>query len=295
MKLPPLTALRAFEAAARHQSITKAALDLNVSPGAVSQQIKRLEGHLGTALFTRDKKRIQLTVEGHKLAETVRTALGDIAETAHDIQHREQRPLRVSMPPAMAAYWLMPRLASFQEEHPDVLIRIDATTEVADLQSGIVDMAIRFGEGNYPGLNATFLMRDDVFPVCSPTLLPPEQQPYPLTELANYPLLHYEIASFPQVYLSWARFLRQFNLTGIDTNKGPVFYQHYVLQQAAIHHQGIALAQSNLVAEDLRAGRLVRPFAESVPHDCAYYIVYPRNAKVRPEMLAFRLWLEKNV
>lgn len=295
MKLPPLTALRAFESAARNLSFTRAAEDLHVSQGAISQQISRLEEYLGVILFVRDKRRIQLTAEGHQLAETVRRAFSDIADASQHIQHKDQQPLSVSVPPAMAAYWLMPRLASFQAGHPEVTIRLDATTNVANLQAGEVDMAIRFGEGNYPGLNSVFLMRDQVFPVCSPAFLAQAKTPLPLGKVADYPLLHYEVLSGPRVHYSWSRFLGQFNLTGIDTHKGPVFHQHYVLLQAAIHHQGIALAQSNLVEAELRSGRLIRPFAESVPHNCAYYIVYPQEGKIRPEVLAFQMWLESQV
>lgn len=285
-RLPPLNSLRAFEAAARHLSFTAAADELNVTQAAVSHQIKALEDRLGMPLFRRLNRALLLTEAGQTLYPATNNAL-DILATAVDRLHRHDKTgeLTITTMDSFAASWLVPRLVRFQKAHPDIDIRITTSDVAIDFARENVDMAIRYGFGDWPGNYVEPLMREEVFPVCAPSLLasgPPLKKP---GDLKHHPLLHDDMR------VDWRMWLMAAGEPEIDPSRG-VSYQHSNLViQAAEQGDGIALARSVLVSAALEAGRLVKPFDLSLPINFAYYIVCPTGNEDRPKIKAFRKWL----
>ncbi|HEV2676599.1 MAG TPA: transcriptional regulator GcvA [Aliidongia sp.] len=290
-RLPPLNALRAFEAAARHLSFLKAAEELHVTAGAVSQQIKTLEDHLGLKLFRRQPRGVLLTDAGQLYGKRIGELLDQVAVATRDLARQSSGPvLTVTTMPSFAARWLIPRLGAFGRIHPGIAIRTLADDKLATFKDDDVDVALRFGAGKYPGLIADFLFREEVFPVCSPRLL---DGPLPLRRLADlsgHILLHDE--PHPGLHeLEWSEWLAKQGVHHIDARQGPRFtYTHMSLTAAAMG-QGVALGTSVLCADDLESGRLVRPFPNKIVADFAYYLVFPPVALDRPLVVAFRNWL----
>jgi len=283
--LPPLTALRAFEAAARLLSFTRAADELAVTQAAVSHQIKGLEEWLGVLLFQRMPRRLVLTEAGRELLSSVRDAFDRIeAAVSRTRRNDGSGPLTVTVVPSFAAKWLVPRLGRFQAAHPDIEVRIAADARLTQFDDG-VDLAIRAGRGHWPGLVCERLLDEELFPVCSPRLL---AGPMPLSEpadLRHHTLLHDDFEH------DWRMWLQAAGATGIDWRRGPRFSDSSMVVQAAVEGQGVALARSALAHEDLKAGRLVRPFRIDIASDLAYYIVCPAAHVGRHKVRAFRDWL----
>lgn len=290
-RLPPLNALRAFEAAARHLSFTKAAEELHVTQAAVSHQVKHLEQSLGLPLFRRTNRAILLTDAGQSYLPAVREALDAIAEATERIGSQRQRgPLRISVLPSFAAKWLMPRLARFREEHPNIDVLLSATNELVDLHQEEVDAAIRFGRGTYPDLDITFLMSESVFPVCSPRLL---EGAHPLKrpgDLKHHTLLHDEVLGTVDDP-DWRIWLAAAGIDDIDPRRGPGYSDSSLVLQAAIAGQGVALARSTLAHDDLLAGHLVKPFGPTLRSGFRYRFVSTRLRARDPRVQAFRGWL----
>ena len=286
--LPPLNGLRAFEAAARHLSFTRAAEELNVTQAAVSHQIKGLEGRLGMRLFRRLNRALMLTDEGQRLLPATRDAFDRLAEAVAGLKARDTAgPLTVSVMPSLAAKWLVPRLSRFQEHYPDIDLRITALERLVDLVRDDVDIAIRFGSGKWPGVRADMVLEDRVTPVCTPALLQRLGQP---ADLAHVTLLHESMepmVNFPD----WSTWLQAAGVSGVDVSRGLRFSHTHILLQAAIDGRGVALGQLALAADDLAAGRLVAPFELSLPAGYAYYVVYLPGAADRPKIKAFREWV----
>jgi LysR family transcriptional regulator, glycine cleavage system transcriptional activator len=290
-RLPPLNALRAFEAAARNLSFLKAAEELHVTAGAVSQQIKALEDHLSLKLFRRQARGVLLTDAGQRYGKRIGELLDQIENATRDLgRHSGGAALTVTTMPSFAARWLIPRLGAFGRLHPAIAVRTLADDKLATFLDDDVDVGIRFGAGRYPGLVADFLFREEVFPVCSPRLLegpPPLER---LGDLAHHTLLHDE----PHLglhELEWSAWLAKRGVRHIDAHQGPRFtYTHMSLTAAAMG-QGIALGTSVLCADDLESGRLVRPFPDKVVADFGYYLVFPQAALDRPPVVAFRDWM----
>jgi LysR family glycine cleavage system transcriptional activator len=290
-RLPPLNALRAFEAAARHLSFLKAAEELNVTAGAVSQQIKTLEDHLSLKLFRRQARGVLLTDAGQRYGKRIGELLDQIAAATRDLGRQSGGPvLTVTTMPSFAARWLIPRLGAFSRLHPELAVRTLADDKLATFQDDDVDVAIRFGAGNYAGLTADFLFREEVFPVCSPRLLEGDMPPRRLEDLAHHTLLHDE--PHPGLHeLEWSAWLAKRGIRHIDAHQGPRFtYTHMSLTAAAMG-QGLALGTSVLCADDLESGRLVRPFPDKIVAAFAYYLVFPPMALDRPRVVAFRDWM----
>ena len=284
-RLPPLNALRAFEAAARHLSFTKGAAELYVTQAAVSHQVKALEEHLGVRLFKRLDRALALTREGEALFVVVRDAFDRLDQAAARLMGGggERETLVVTSLPSFAARWLVPRLGRFGRAYPHIDVRLEPSIELADFERDQVDVAIRYGRGHYPGLSSEWLLDEELFPVCSPALL---EGPKPLRapeDLRHHTLLHAESED-------WEMWLRPMGVEGVDAARGPVFQDSSMLLQAAVAGQGVALGRSVLAAEDLAAGRLVRPFSLSQPAGYAYYLVYPARAAETPKVKAFREW-----
>ena len=285
--LPPLTALRAFEAAARHLSFTRAAQELHVTQAAVSHQIKTLEDHLSSHLFLRQGRAVALTEAGQVLLPPVRAALDLMADGCALVRSAtRQGILLVTVAPSFAGNWLVARLPRFNERQPDIEVRISATHDLIDFSRDDADVGIRTGTGTWPGdLRVDRLMTEDLFPVCSPRLLergPPLREP---ADLRHHTLLH------DMMEEDWRTWLRAAGVEGVNADWGPRFnYSEHVLT-AAIRGQGIALGRSVLVAENLAAGELVRPFDISLPAEFAYYVVSPNATADRPHIRAFREWI----
>jgi len=285
-RLPPLNAVRAFDAAARHLSFTRAAEELNVTQAAVSHQIKGLEDWLGLPLFRRANRALELTDAGAAYLPGVRGAMELLMEATERLTRSETSPtLTVSTLPSFASKWLLPRLTRFQVEHPEIDVLLQTSEEVVDFTRRDVDLAIRLGTGRWPDLRVERLMTEDLFPVCGPTL-PTSSRPLNVPEdLRHHTLLHddYEIG--------WEQWCRAAGVEGIDVRRGPRFDNSALMIQAAIAGQGVCLARAVLAADDLAAGRLIRVFATRIPGDSAYYVCAPPHHFRRPKVRAFRDWL----
>jgi len=293
-RLPPLTALRAFEAAARHLSFKRAADELHVTPAAVSQQVKTLEDWCGRPLFRRLTRALALTEAGAAALPGLSDGFDRLDEAASGLKvDTDGGILTVSVPPAFGAKWLLPRLGRFRGAHPAFDVRIDATELLADFAGDGVDLAIRYGSGGYAGLDEVRLMEDVAFPVCSPDLLrdgPPLQAP---DDLKAHTLLHVDWRTLRETAPSWEMWLRAAGVAGVDPRRGLRFTAETMAVQAAIDGQGVALAAAAIVADDLAAGRLVRPFPPSDGERtifCYYVVCPPRNLR-DPKVQAFRDWV----
>jgi LysR family transcriptional regulator, glycine cleavage system transcriptional activator len=284
-RLPPLNGLKAFEAAARSESFTRAAKELNVTQGAVSHQVKALEDTLGLKLFHRERQRLILTEAGRDYLTVIRDALDQIAVgTERLLQRQGSGVLTVSTSPDFAAKWLVNRLGRFAETHPDVDLRVSATTHYADFARDDVDVAIRHGDGNWPGLDVQRLYSERLFPVCSPKLVAGRNRITKAADLLKFPLLCLEDAK------NWTRLLEAAGVKS-TVRPGPVLNRASMLIDAAIDGQGIALARTALAAWDLINGRLVRPIDVSLRMANTYWMVCPKAAASVPKIAKFRNWL----
>jgi len=292
MKLPPLAPLRAFEAAGRHLSFTRAAAELHVTQGAISQQVKQLELQLGFALFRRLPRKLELTEQGRAFHDVVGGALRQIADKAEALKTADDnRPVTVSVVPSFAAKWLIPRLTQFRRDHPEIAVRVDADHRRVDLRASEVDLAVRFTGRRYPDLHSIELFRDRVFPVCSPDLVREGRAPRRLEDLRDAMLLHDHAAMSDEITSDWEHWVRQVGVEGVDVTKGSGFTQGDMVLQAAMQGDGIALTRSSLAELDLASGRLVRPLDVSIPCPWAHYIVCLEEALRRPHVAAVYDWL----
>jgi LysR family transcriptional regulator, glycine cleavage system transcriptional activator len=283
--LPPLNALPSFEAAARHLSFSRAADELRVTHGAVSRAVRNLEDHLGVQLMLRATRSVRLTPIGASFAAEIRGVLEHLAAATSAATGQTSGIVSVSTIDSFAARWLMPRLFRFRRTHGDIDVRVATSERLADFVSDGIDIAIRCGGGQYPGLSTELLMKEDHFPVCSPKLL---KGRYPLrtpADLARHTFLHDVFT------VDWAIWLRSAGINNVDPYRGPTFLSSDHAIQAAIRGEGVVLGRSALVADDLATGRLVQPFELSLPAGFAYYVVYPPRALKRPKVKALRDWL----
>ena len=290
-QLPPLKALRAFEAAARHLSFTKAAQEMNVTQAAISHQVKTLEDSLQIQLFRRFNRRLMLTDAGQTYLPQLTEALDRIDAATRRLRAVDDSgDLKVSVATSVAAKWLLPRLVRFRQKHPDIDVSVSASDKLVDFNRDDIDMGIRYGYGVYPGLRVDKLMQDTVFPVCSPALL---QGPLPLREpadLKHHTLLHEEWGEMINAP-DWRAWLTAAGVTDVNPARGPGYSHSSLSLQSAIDGHGVSLARSSLVALDLEAGRLVQPFGPALPTHFACYVVSPEAAAERPKIKAFRDWL----
>jgi LysR family glycine cleavage system transcriptional activator len=293
-KLPPLNGLRAFEAAARNLSFTRAAEELHVTPAAVSQQVKSLESYFGVRLFKRLTRALSLTDAGKAVLPLLRDAFDQLAEADRVIRNRrDDRVLVVSVAPSFAAKWLVPRLSSFSKACPDYELRIDATDRLADFDRDGIDAALRYGLGDYPGLTVVCLLEELVEPVCSPALLEGKAPLRRPSDLRHHTLIHMQPHSDTDAAPNWAMWLKAAGVDDVDPHRGPRFSMESLAVQAAIEGQGVALVAGALVTDDIDKGRLVRPFPESAGSKTrfCYYLVYPSHDEASPKLVAFRDWV----
>jgi LysR family glycine cleavage system transcriptional activator len=285
-RLPPLNALKAFEAAARHESFTRAAEELCVTQGAVSHQVKALETELGTKLFTRERQRLVITEQGREYLAVLRDALDRIALGTERLRQRQSSGvLTVSTSPDFAAKWLVNRLGRFSEAHPEIDLRISATMQHVDFAREDVDVAVRHGDGNWPGLEAVRLSSEQLFAVCSPKLMTGPRAIRVPADILKHPLLHLDD------WKNWSRWLEAAGVPEADAVHGPVLNRASMIIDAAVDGQGVALARTTLAAWDLINGRLVRPFSVSLRLSKTYWIVCPKATAALPKIAAFRDWL----
>jgi LysR family glycine cleavage system transcriptional activator len=288
-RLPPLNALKAFEAAARHESFTRAAEELCVTQGAVSHQVKALESELGLKLFNRERQRLLITEAGRAYLVVVRDAFDRIASgTERLLQRQSGGALTVSTSPNFAAKWLVHRLGRFGEAHPEIDLRVGASAHHIDFAREDIDLAIRHGDGTAPGLHVTRLCAEKLFPVCSPKLLAGRNPLRTLADLRRFPLLHIDDR---QGRNQWSQWLDFAGVRDVDLSRGPVLNQASMAIDAAVDGQGVALARTALVAWDLIGGRLVRPFDMEMPVPFAYWIVCPKPSAKLAKIVAFSDWL----
>ncbi|UQS16602.1 transcriptional regulator GcvA [Pseudomonas sp. HS6] len=292
-RLPSLNGLRAFECAARHLSFTRAAEELNVTQTAISHQIRRLEDELGVRLFMRSKDGLTLTDEGNAYFPGIRSAFLELRHSTERLQEaNNQSVLTISTLVSVASKWLLPRLPSFREAHPEIDVRISALTRLVDFRKVGIDAAIRYGKGDWPGLRADWLMSDEVFPVCSPRLLTGDKPLKTPADLVHHPLLQVSGLTAND----WNDWLHAAGQPPLAT-KGPrlTFDLAMMAVQTAIDGQGVCIGRSTYVDDDLRAGRLVAPFDLRLKSDSGFYFVTPHENANSKKVVAFREWLSQVV
>ena len=287
--LPPLNALRAFEAIARHLSFAKAADELHVTPAALSHQIRSLEEQLGLPLFHRRTRAIELTDAGrliypglHAGFESVRGAMAQLD------RDRSGNVLVISATPGLVAKWLMPRLWRFLHDHPDIDARVSAAMKIADFSAEGVDVALRLSKGDHPDLYAEKLSDDAVLPLCSPRLV--EQGLHSPADLPRFPLIHYDIAMSMRSPPLWADWFAVAGVQGNATRGLRVNVADHALD-AAVAGAGVSLSFKLIASDDVHSGRLVCPFGPELPLPSAYYFVCPKGHEKRSNVRAFRDWL----
>jgi LysR family transcriptional regulator, glycine cleavage system transcriptional activator len=292
-RLPSLNALRAFWAAARHKSFAAAAEELFVTASAVSLQIRQLEEELDFRLFERTPKGLVLTAEGSRLLPGINQAFEHLKGTiaAIDDAAPGRGALSISVAPSFATKWLMPRLGGFLQRYPGIEVDVKANIELTDFAKDDVDLAIRYGGGEYPGLTVELLLEDRMFPVCSPELLMRYGQRDPLRVFNEAALLHDASSDRDPAVPSWKMWLKAAGMEQVDWRKGPRFNQTALSLDAAIGGLGIALAPALLVEGDLAAGRLVRLTRDELKGGFAYYLVHPADKAQLPPLQHFKGWL----
>src|SRR5688572_25329573 len=285
-KLPPLNALPCFEAAARLLNFSKAAEELNVTPGAISRAIKHLEDQLNVLLFERKTRSVRLTTVGEPYARAVRDVLEQLAAaTALATARRSESTLNVSTSDGFAGRWLVPRLYRFHRTHGDVDVRVATTGKLTNFLGDGIDIAIRYGSGNYPGLTSEFLTDEEVFPVCIPKLMKGAHALRKPEDLKHHTLIR---DTYP---IDWTAWLSSAGVKGVNPNKGLTFDSYTFAVEAAVQGEGVALGRTMLVAADLAAGRLVRPFKHTLQAVSSFYVIYPPDAIRQRKVRIFRDWL----
>lgn len=286
-RLPPLNALRAFEAAARHLSFSRAADELSLTPSAISHQIKGLEDLLGVKLFERRQRRVMLTSAGGRYYPAMRQAFDQMNAATEDLRAEDTAgPLTVNVLPTFAMRWLVPQLSAFQKRHPEIEVRMTTNVEAIDFNRVEADAAIRYGVGGWPGLTAKLLLREEIVPVCSPSLLEGRPRLKTPADLVHYPLLH--DVNRPD---TWRQWLTAVGEDTVDPDRGLKLDTTNLAVQGAIQGLGIVPVNPSLVRPELDAGTLIEPLDFHLSVKGGYYLVYPVGRENRPRLKAFETWL----
>ncbi|MBF9234569.1 transcriptional regulator GcvA [Microvirga alba] len=288
-RLPPMSAVRVFEAAARHQSFTRAAEELGMTQAAVSYQIKMLEDRVGAPLFIRKPRQVVLTAKGRQLAPAVTEAFEALRTAFAEVDESVQSVLSIATFTTFASSWLVPRLGHFQEIHPSIAVQIAVSAQILDLNQDEFDVAIRTGKGDWPGMESQFLFPSLFTPVCSPKLLCQVD----LREPAD--LLKLPIISPGDPW--WRDWLAAAGVENVDLSDRP---DHSLGAQqfegmAAMAGQGVAMINPGFFRADLAAGRLIQPFDLILEADRSYWLVFPKARRRSPKVQAFRDWLLSEV
>ena len=286
-QLPPLNAVRAFEACARHLSFHRAAEELHVTPSAVSHQIRQLEDYLGARLFRRLTRRVVMTDEGQAYLPAIRGALDQIdAATRRIVEKRTGTVLNLNVAPSFAAEWLVLRLSDFQARYPGIEVRLSTTVDLTDLDRGDADVVIRYGAGAWQGVVSHRILTEELVPVCSPRLL---EGPHALRtphDLRHATLIHV----VPRIG-QWGSWLRAAGLDDIDPERGPKFQSTPLAMEAVMAGMGVMITNRILAAQHLKEGRLIVPFDMDIPSDMAYFLLYRKERADEAKVAAFRDWL----
>ena len=284
-RLPPLNALKAFEAAARHLSFTKAAEELFVTQAAISHQIKTLEEFLGLKLFLRRNRSLLLTEEGQGYYQDIRSIFSAVCEATERLIARSAKgTLTVTMQPSFAIQWLVPRLMLFSQLHPEIDVRIKAVDQDDGTLVDDVDIAIYYGDGHWPELQLYKLHSEYRIPVCAPSLLQGKTLQVP-EDLAGFTLLH------DGSRRDWGRWLHDTGVSIPNAGQGPIFSHSAMVLQAAVLGQGVALGHSLLARPEIRAGRLICPLPQTLVSHNAYYLVMAPGHDTLGKVAAFRDWI----
>ncbi|WP_409522987.1 LysR substrate-binding domain-containing protein [Nitrincola sp. MINF-07-Sa-05] len=285
-KLPSLSALRAFEAAARHLSAKRAAAELSVTPTAISHQVRQLEESLGLTLFVRKPRQLALTPQGRKLQQVLSESLDAIADTITQLRETpERQSITLSATPAVALRWLLPWVCLLRDAHPKLDLSIHTSHEDAALDGVVADMAIRYGDGNWPGMVAEKLFENVFAPVCSPSLGLTEP-----SQLPHHTLLHFEPCKTIRSPGDWYNWQHQTQVPGLDVGAGLTFSDETHVISAALDGQGVALMSIALMMDELRTGRLIRPFGPDLIGK-SFYLIYPQRRAHEPAIMAVHEWV----
>jgi len=284
---PPLGTLRAFRAAAHCLSFTRAAQELHVTQAAISHQIKSLEESLGVALFVRGNRSLSLSDQGTQFLPYIDQMFLLLDQGLKQVSAKDNgATLTVTLLPSFASRWLVPRLGLFLKANPNIDFRLAPSRNITNFQTEDIDLAIRYGSGSYPGLLSIHLMDEEIFPVCSPSLMLGKSALGTPDDLRHHVLLH------DDGHGDWRKWLVAANVTQVDPGKGPVYTDSAMAVQSAIEGDGVALARSQLVKDDIARGLLIKPFDITQPSNFSYYIVYPEERSPSPPMQAFISWLQ---
>lgn len=297
MKAPShLNALRAFEASARHQSFSAAAAELNVTPAAVGQLVRSLEEWLGMPLFVRStsgRARLVATEAALRALPEIRAGFDKLSLGLERLKESTASGvLTVTVSPAFAAKWLLPRFERFQATCPDTDVRLETSLKLVDFVAQRVDIGVRYGTGTWQGVTAEKLMEEEIYPVCSPEFLRRNQPLHEPSDLGRVTLIHDLSMDGHAGFPTWDQWLQEVGVTGVATSRGMKINNSAAVLQAAIEGRGVALARSVMAHDDLAAGRLVRLFPEiRFVSELAYYVVYRPECASLPRLIAFRDWL----
>lgn len=292
--LLPLNALRAFDAAARHLSFKKAAEEISVTPAAISQQIRSLEEYLDTQLFIRDRHMLRLTKNAEQALDTLEEGFENFEKTVDILtQCSKDNDLRLSISPSFASKWLIPRLGRFHDQNEDIAVRVSASMDLINFKSSDFDLAVRYGRGNYPGLYVEELMKEEIFPVCSPDLITGDNSIKTYDDLKNVTLIHDDSSLEDESCPKWDMWLKAIGVTLPNNARRVHFNTTQLSIEAALAGRGVALAKRTIAKGDLEEGKLIRLFDRAMPVDFAYYIVCPENRRELPKVQAFINWLRE--
>jgi len=291
--LPPLNALRAFDAAARHLSFKRAAEELNVTPAAIGHQVRQLEDHLGVALFRRLNRAVILTEAGQAAFPDLRDGFDLVVSAVERIRTADLRSVLVAnVAPSLAVKWLVPRLPRFQAAHPEITVRVEMSVGPPGNGWENFDIAVRYTDEVAPGLIGEALLGEEIAPVCAPQLLEGPNGLRTPSDLRHFTLIHLEGPSYDPAQPDWRRWLRAAGVEGVVPRGGLRFDHTLTAAQSAIDGAGVALLSQTCLLDDLAAGRLVRPFDLGFKGTYAYRVISPRGVFDQPKVTAFRQWLQ---
>lgn len=289
-KIPPLNPLRTFEVAARHLSFARAAEELFVTAAAVSHQIKVLESSLGVQLFSRQGGNLALTDVGKAYLPAIQQAFKQVIDATRQLQRqKETQVLKINASPTFSVKWLVPRLEDFFQRYPDIDLKISTSHHMIDFTREDLDLVVRYGLGNYPGVHSERCFAAEVIPVCSPALLakgPPINEP---ADVGKYPLLH---DGSDSTHPNWRMWFDHVGAPQVDTMRGPTLWPSHLVIDAAIEGVGMALVKKAWVEKDLEAGLLVQLFEPCLDTPYAYYISYPEGRRDDTAIRCFVDWVQ---
>jgi LysR family glycine cleavage system transcriptional activator len=305
-RLPPLNALKAFESAARHMSLKRAAQELSVTPAAISHQVKALEDYLGVKLFRRLNRALELTAAARAALPKLRDGFDSLAQAVAAMRPQtDSGQVTVSAAPSFATRWLMPRLHRFFASHPEIDVRVSARMRLVTRggQNSVAerttidnwleesDLAILYGHGDYPGVRVDKLLALTIAPICSPRLVQGENPLRQPQDLSHHTLLHDDTGTLYDGIAFWDVWLRAAGVSDVDASRGSHFSHAVLALEAASDALGVVATFPLLAAAGLAAGRLILPFELQVTLQSAYYLVCSETAELRPAVAAFRDWL----